>query len=177
MNSLKEATAELHQLAESTKLVQAIFRREITEQQYSNLLINQLIYYSAMESTSLVDPRMCRTSSMIRDLRELANPVMIISQLSYEYADYITTLTPQQTWAHIYVHYLGDMMGGQMLKRCVPGSGSRFDFEDMSELVSTVRMNVSIADAHEARQAFEWTIKIYDDLHQHDLYQRIRTAG
>lgn len=172
MNSLKEATADLHRLAESTELVKAIFRREITEHQYSNLLINQLIYYSAMESNGLVDSRMSRIPSMIRDLRELANPILTVSPLSYDYADYISTLTPQQTWAHIYVHYLGDMMGGQMLKRCVPGSGTRFDFADMSELISTVRMNVSIADATESCQAFKWTIKIYDD-----LYQRIRSTS
>lgn len=172
MNSLKEATADLHRRAESTELVKAIFRREITEHQYSNLLINQLIYYSAMESGDLVDSRMSRIPGMIRDLRALANPELTVSPLSYDYADYISTLTPQQTWAHIYVHYLGDMMGGQMLKRCVPGSGTRFDFADMPELISTIRMNVSIADAPEACQAFEWTIKIYDDLHQ-----RIRNIG
>ena len=46
------------------------------------------------------------------------------------------------------------------------------EFENMPELISNVRFNVSIADAYEAQQAFEWTINIYDD-----LYRRIREAG
>lgn len=172
--SLKEATADLHRRAESTELVKLIFNRSIDNRQYSCLLANQLIYYHAIEkcSESFCDKGLLRTTSLIQDLFELRCVGLTISPLSYDYADYISTLNNQQLWAHIYVHYLGDMMGGQMLKRCVPGRGKRFDFDNMPELISTIRMNISIADAHEANSAFEWTIRIYDD-----LYRRISTTS
>jgi heme oxygenase len=169
MNSLKEATAANHRRAESTELVKLIFARSITQQQYSTLLANQLIYYTAMERCGdIFNTRsdLKRTRQIVQDLAELKSECWIISPLSYEYADYISLLDQQKCWAHVYVHYLGDMMGGQMLKRCVPGSGSRFEFTDTATLVSDIRMNVSIADAAEANTAFEWTIKIYDDLHR-----------
>lgn len=172
MNSLKDATAENHRLAENTDLVRLIFSKQISTEQYSNLLINQLIYYSALEQHKLVDSDMSRVTSIIADIRELARTIFVVSPLSYDYADYISTLTPQQCWAHIYVHYLGDMMGGQMLKRCVPGTARRFDFKEQAQSISTIRMNVSIADAAEANRAFEWTIRIYDD-----LYRRITISS
>lgn len=166
MNSLREATAENHCLAENTELVKLIFARQVSVEQYSNLLINQLIYYSAIEQHGLVDTDMSRIIPIVADIQELARTTFIVSPLSYDYADYISTLTPQQCWAHIYVHYLGDMMGGQMLKRLVPGQGRRFEFKEQAQSISTIRMNVSIADAAEANQAFEWTIRIYDDLYR-----------
>jgi heme oxygenase len=175
MNSLKEATAANHQRAESTELVKLIFQRTITPQQYSGLLANQLIYYSQMEQfTEVFGSRSAlkRVDAIVRDLAELESECWIVSPLSYQYSDYLSELPAQQLWAHIYVHYLGDMMGGKMLKRCVPGSGTRFDFLEPAVLISDIRMNVSVADATEANTAFEWTIKIYDD-----LYQRLRTAS
>ena len=172
MNSLKENTAENHRRAENTELVRLIFQKTITPEQYSNLLINQLIYYSAIEQHGLVGPELSRIMSIVNDIRELNCSILTVSPLSYEYADYIATLTKQQCWAHVYVHYLGDMMGGQMLKRCVPGSGTRFVFENSAGSISDIRMNVSIADSAEANRAFDWTIRIYDD-----LYRRITTIG
>lgn len=166
MNSLREATAENHRLAENTELVKLIFNKQISVEQYSNLLINQLIYYSAIEQHGLVDSDMSRIIPIIADIRELARTTFVVSSLSYDYADYISTLTKQQCWAHIYVHYLGDMMGGQMLKRSVPGQGRRFNFFEQAQSISTIRMNVSIADAAEANCAFDWTIRIYNDLYR-----------
>jgi len=166
MNSLKEATAENHHRAENTELVRLIFQKTITPDQYSNLLINQLIYYSAIEQHGLVGSELSRIVPIVNDIRELNCSILTVSLLSYEYADYIATLTKQQCWAHIYVHYLGDMMGGQMLKRCVPGSGTRFVFDNQAESISDIRMNVSIADSSEANRAFDWTIRIYNDLYR-----------
>jgi heme oxygenase len=169
MNSLKEATAANHQRAESTELVKLMFAQAISQQQYSSLLANQLVYYSQMEQSLEVfgaRSTLRRVNAIVRDLSELQSECWIVSPLSYQYSDYLAQLPTQQLWAHIYVHYLGDMMGGKMLKRCVPGSGTRFDFADPSELISDIRMNVSVADAVEANTAFEWTIKIYDDLYQ-----------
>lgn len=172
MNSLKEATAAAHKRAEQTEIVKLIFEKKIDNQQYASLLANQLIYYSAMEKCNSIfqsNPQLARSSQLLNDLIDLCADSLVISTVSYRYADYLKGLNTQSMWAHVYVHYLGDMMGGQMLKRCVPGAGSRFEFENMPELISNVRFNVSIADAYEAQQAFEWTINIYDD-----LYRRIR---
>lgn len=166
MNSLREATADSHRLAENTELVKLIFAKRISADQYSNLLFNQLIYYTAIEQHGLVDLETSRIKPIIADISELAQTTFEVSPLCYDYANYIALLTERQCWAHIYVHYLGDMMGGQMLKKAVPGQGRRFNFSDQAQAVSTIRMNVSIADAAEANCAFDWTIRIYNDLYQ-----------
>jgi heme oxygenase len=170
-NSLKEATAENHKKAEQTELVKLIFKKEISALQYSQLLANQLVYYSAIENNQnfKFDSNLPRASRIVKDLFELHPSTLLITPESYQYADYLETLDDRKLWAHIYVHYLGDMAGGQMLKRCVPGAGTRFDFTDTADLISQIRMKVSIADANEANCAFEWTIRIYNE-----LYRRIR---
>jgi len=172
MNSLREATAEAHRAAEQTDIVKLIFSKQINKQQYASLLANQLLYYSAMEKRGSIFSKLenaARTESIITDIIELSESDLKISQLSYEYSEYLLTISDKQLWAHIYTHYLGDLAGGQMLKRCVPGSGKRFEFKDSAELISQIRMNVSIADATEANCAFDWTIRIYNE-----LYSRIR---
>jgi len=170
-NSLKEATAANHQKAEQTELVKLIFKKEIKDLEYSQLLANQIVYYSAIERNQhfKFENDLPRVTKIIQDLFELSPAMLLIMPESYQYADYLETLDERKLWAHVYVHYLGDMAGGQMLKRCVPGSGTRFDFVDPAGLISQIRMNVSIADATEANCAFEWTIRIYNE-----LYRRIR---
>lgn len=166
-NSIKDATADSHCRAESTELVKLIFKKSITKQQYACLLANQLIYYSAIENhtNDFANTDLFRTKKIIDDLIELAETKLVIVDESYRYAEYIKTLSQRDLYAHIYVHYLGDMAGGQMIKRCIPGSGTRFDFVEAKLLVDQIRMNVSIANAVEANCGFDWTIKIYDKLY------------
>ena len=166
-NSLKEATADNHRKAESTELVKLIFNKSITKHQYACLLANQLIYYSAIEQRidKFTGTDLFRTQKIINDLAELAEKEILIVNESYRYADYIRSLEEKDLFAHIYVHYLGDMAGGQMIKRCIPGKGTRFDFVEGKILIDKIRMNVSVANAAEANIAFEWTIRIYEQLY------------
>jgi hypothetical protein len=55
---------------------------------------------------------------------------------------------------------MGDMFGGQMLKKLVPGSGKMYEFENRAELIQTVRTMIDEDMADEANIAFQLTIDL-----------------
>lgn len=174
MNSLREATAAAHQQAEDTDLMKQMLGPGLTKDQYAGFLANHLVCYSAIERRRhLFDGTdLARSPALVADITELGASTLTIVPSTYQYAEYVRTLTDQQLWAHIYVRYLGDMYGGRLIKKRAPGSGRMFEFQDRDELISKIRMAVSIADAAEANRCFEWVIKIYDE-----FYNCIRTTS
>lgn len=174
MNSLREATAAAHQKAEDTELMKLMLGAGLTSEQYASFLANHLVSYSAIERRRhlFANSDLARGPALVEDITELGAGTLTIVPSTYQYAEYVQTLTDQQLWAHIYVRYLGDMYGGRLIKKRAPGSGRMFEFQDRDELISKIRMAVSIADAAEANCCFEWVIKIYDE-----FYNYIRTTS
>jgi heme oxygenase len=174
MNSLREATAYAHHQAETTELMQLMLSGKMTAEHYAGFLANQLICYNAIERRShlFADGDMARSSALVADITELRGSTLPIVPSVYQYADYVQTLSDQGVWAHIYVRYLGDMYGGRLIKSRVPGSGRIFEFRERDELISRIRLSVSIADAGEANRCFDWVIKIYDE-----FYNCIKTTS
>jgi heme oxygenase len=174
MNSLREATAQAHHQAENTELMKLMLGGQMTAEHYAGFLANQLICYSAIERRThlFADGDMARGPSLVADISELRGSSLTIVPSAYDYADYVQTLSDQELWAHIYVRYLGDMYGGRLIKSKVPGSGRIFEFRDRDELISRIRLSVSIADASEAKRCFDWVIKIYDE-----FYNCIKTTS
>ena len=63
--------------------------------------------------------------------------------------------------AHLYVWHMGDLYGGQMIKRLVQGSHIALDFENKELLIQNIRAKLNVETmGQEARRAFEWSIKI-----------------
>lgn len=175
MNSLREATAVAHERAENTALMRQLLSSGLTPEQYAGFLANHLVCYSAIERKQpgiFANNDLARTQALLSDITELQSSTISIVPSSYAYAEYVQTLTEQQTWAHVYVRYLGDMYGGRLIKKHAPGSGRMFDFQNRDELIARVRTAVSVADAEEANVCFSWVIRIYDE-----FYNCIRTTG
>jgi heme oxygenase len=55
---------------------------------------------------------------------------------------------------------MGDMAGGQQIKKLVPGSGSFYDFKDMRNLLINFRMKLKDSMVDEAIKAFNFNIAI-----------------
>lgn len=61
---------------------------------------------------------------------------------------------------------MGDLHGGQMIKKIIPGSHLSLEFKDRAALVSGMRLLLNDSLADEANIAFEWAIRMmkeYDD--------------
>jgi hypothetical protein len=71
--------------------------------------------------------------------------------------------------AHIYVRHMGDLSGGQMIAKKVPGSGRYYQFEDVDVLKNKIRERLSDELAEEANLAFDFSIAMFQQLMELDI--------
>ena len=59
---------------------------------------------------------------------DLDNPPQLLP-VCREYADHIMSIKedPQKLFAHMYTRHMGDLSGGQMIRKKIPGSGTLYD--------------------------------------------------
>jgi heme oxygenase len=163
---LREAVRENHQAAEKTRWSQMMISGEMRIEQYGAMLYNLLPIYTELERTGLIaKPEVLRAKLVESDLDALGGTKHGLTLSTVYYTRYLETLDDAARWAHIYVHYLGNMYGGQMIGRRLPGQHSHLLFDDLRGCIAYVRENLTNVSAQEANAAFEWTIRIYDELH------------
>ena len=72
-------------------------------------------------------------------------------------------------YAHVYVRYLGDLKGGQMIAKRIPGSGEYYKFENPEKLESFIRSQLSENDnfVNECNKCFDSAIHLFNDLKEY----------
>ena len=179
MSNLKELTWEHHQNAERQEFVKVLMSGKIHPDFYATYLWNQHKKYDLMEAfataTGLLNdfPEIRRKQAIEADYLELWTgsepPVVVPSTLEYiqHMRDAITN--PDKIMAHIYVHHMGDLSGGQMIARKVPGTGRMYQFEgNVKDIKERIRAKTHDGMAEEARWAFASATKLFQDLMEID---------
>ena len=172
--TLKEFIKPIHDRAEHHPMAQSMVNWTISAAAYADLLANLLLAYGDVESKARrvgwveqLDG-ITRFSAMLEDLAELTSEhnleTTIYHDFIAEYCDRVWRQSKAATLAHIYVHHMGDMFGGQMLKGKLPGKCRRYEFDDRKDLIAKIRENLSHdkAEMQEAIAAFDFVIGIYD---------------
>jgi len=163
---LREATSHNHKAAEKTAFSQAMINSTLTEVQYHNFIFNMLAIYGAIERRLHFMPDSVKRADKFKaDLTALGRGAGTPTNSTNRYVDYIDQLDVQRAWAHAYVHYLGNMYGGQILAKKIPWQHSHLEFDNLKQCINYIRANITDVDPAEANNAFEWIIKIYDELH------------
>ena len=164
---LREAVRENHQAAEKTRWSQLMISGDLTSEQYAAMLYNMLPIYTELERTGLITkPEVLRVQLLHDDLASVeigSQRSLTLSVINYTH--YLETLSDRDRWAHIYVHYLGNMYGGQMIGKQLPGQHTHLLFDDLKGCIAYVRENLQDVSTDEANQAFIWTMKVYDELY------------
>ena len=70
----------------------------------------------------------------------------------------------EQLFAHVYVRHMGDLYGGKLIARVVPGSGRWYQFENRAELAQRFNERVTLDLADEALVAFDHYGNIFQEL-------------
>lgn len=139
-DQMKARTAGLHREAERSGILRELLRGSIDRSGYVVLLRNLLPVYEAMERAlqhpdrdprlaPLADPALYRTAALRADIHHLAGAedeaAAALVPSAKRYAARVGG-GGMALIAHVYVRYLGDLNGGQILKRLI---GRRFGLE------------------------------------------------
>lgn len=176
--SLKDITKDLHHEAETTAFAQTLLGGNITKEQYANYLYQMLAVYDPLEfycqRQGFFDnmPGLPRIGAIYRDFCEIEDRSthyeLLPSTLNYHM--YLIHLGNERTRkhlikAHLYVRHMGDLFGGQIIKKQVPYTGHAFyQFDNADKLKTQIRAELNDTLGAEARAAFMWAIKIMKEL-------------
>ena len=179
MSNLKELTWEHHQNAERQSFVKEMFAKEpqISKERYACYLFNQHPQYNMLEMLAMMHglfdgmPSLRRAPAIHEDYQELwgdANPnqppLMPVVQ---EYMQHLMSIKddPEKLMAHVYVRHMGDLSGGQMIAKRVPGEGRMYQFEQShDELKELIRARLDDSMADEAKLCFNFATKMFQQL-------------
>jgi len=155
---LREGTADLHREAESSAFVSRFMNGGLDRDTHSRHLLALQTIYTALEDglESLKDdprlaafhlPALWRRAALQADLEYLRGPrwhdeAPVPAARTYaEHLRALTTDRPLRLVSHAYVRYMGDLSGGQVLRRMaarqlgLSGDGVRFyEFPEISDV-------------------------------------------
>lgn len=181
MNNLKELTHENHKRVERTRFAHRLLKKQITPQQYYTYLYNQLMSYYALEYAA-------SSKGLLKDIEDIRRSHRIskdIAELETEYGFDPVDTTPQtlpstskyiqhiqnissdadKLMAHVYVRHMGDLSGGQIIKRFIPGSGLHYCFDgDIDVLKEKIRAKLHDNMVDEANICFNMIFEFFEEL-------------
>ena len=173
--SLKELTKDNHTAAEQTKFMKAVFKGTLPLHLWADFLYQKSLIYNAIESCAIdlgliADiPELKRAFYLLEDSRACAlNHELRYQRASIDYYEYIMSLypDPNKIMSHLYVWHMGDLYGGQMIKRVMLAPHSHLNFKDTGAIAGLLRSRTNDDMANEANNAFKWAIRVmqeYDD--------------
>ena len=143
---------------------------------YAEFLYNQYVAYNILEVCAMAEgvlndlPDIRRAPKILEDFQELwgkdAEPPKPKPSIQ-KYVDHIMSIKedPEKLMAHIYTRHMGDLSGGQMIKKRIPGEGRLYMFEDPDNLKTAIRSKLNDNMADEAKICFEYaTFKVSDSI-------------
>ena len=76
-------------------------------------------------------------------------------------------------FAHVYVRHTGDLYGGKIIARLVPGTGRMYAFDDRPGLIKKINERLTEDLADEANLAFDYFIKIFNQLSDYTKHANV----
>lgn len=173
--ALRDHIKEKHDLAEKHPFVKLLFAGGVSSAIYADYLLNQYFMYEKLEDLASNYGLLAgvesvkRAERILEDYKELESNGKVFDTC-LRYIEYINTVPKDKLMAHIYVRHFGDLFGGQLMKKIVPGSGTMYHFENRSQLIQELRSRLDDSLAEEANVALDWAIKLFSELaNEHDI--------
>jgi heme oxygenase len=175
--SLKEITKEIHDRAENTEFMKAVFARKMPRAIWADWTYQKALFYGAIEGAAGANqllgdlPDLRRAFYLYQDFTEMWDKDVTRPEFRpevVEYYNYLLSISkdPVKVMAHLYTWHMGDMFGGQMIKKIVPGPHRNLEFVDAAALKENIRAKLTDDMGDEAIVAFEWAIRMMDSYNQ-----------
>ena len=187
MSILRDYTNQKHREAEGTTFVQYMLNGNISPEDYALYLQQMEHVYSNIEYFAEIShiiqdlPDIKRADYIRQDLEELGYTVTkdllpSIDRWRQRIVDLYYSGKKDQILAHIYVRHMGDMYGGKVIAKRVPGSGKSYEFADRPALIKALDAKLSMDILDEALLAFDLAIDFFNEL-QEKLNERRTSNG
>ena len=190
MSILREYTNEKHRAVENTEFVQYMLHGNITADDYAVYLQQFHAIYSAIETYAeqagmLTDlPDIKRADRIRQDIEEQGYPVLPEDQLLPAVQRWCQRIRhlynnnqQDQIFAHVYVRHMGDMYGGKVIAKRVPGSGKSYEFDNRPGLIKAFDAKLNMGLLDEALTAFDLAGDLFEELQQELTNGRTKTNG
>lgn len=174
--SLKELTLDRHQAAENTQFMKAVFAKTLSLDLWADWTYQKTLFYLTIENSAgalglLHDvPSIRRSFYIYQDFSEMwgHRPLPAYRKETVDYHNYLLSISkdPDLIAAHLYVWHMGDLYGGQMIKKIVEAPHRSLDFTDHKKTVDAIRLKINDSMADEANRAFDWAIRIMNSYEQ-----------
>ncbi len=189
MYDIKELTLEKHKNAERRPFAVTLMSGKINPKLFATYLYNQLQCYSVLEKYGIENslfkqtPNLPRAEALYYDYTKiwirLGNPpkwkLPTKSPSTIKYIEHIESIKEdaEKLYAHIYVRYLADMAGGQMIKKHTPGSNRYYTFKhgeikEYSRIVKeTVNSYLNVYKINvlaEAEKCYDFATDLFEEM-------------
>jgi len=175
MTTIKELTWEHHKNAERQEFVKVLMGGSIDPKMYATFLFNQHPCYNILEAVAtshgLFDDIMevKRAPLIHADFMELwtetEQPILLDTTNKYMQRIKEIMDDPHKVMAHVYVRHMGDLSGGQMIKKKIPGAGKMYEFNgDIPTLKDKIRERLDDSMADEAKLCFEFATNTFKEM-------------
>lgn len=176
-NKLKELTWAHHQSAERRAFARDLIKGDVDPHKYYTFLVCQLYNYEALENAAKIPEHLediLRAEKIREDIEELEEmfgyerPDDLPPSVE-EYVAHILDLEDEgdneKLLAHMYTRHFGELHGGQIIKKKIPGSGKMYEFDiDKKYLIDEFRLLLHDGMAEEAKICFDFASKLFDEL-------------
>jgi heme oxygenase len=171
--SLKDLTSAKHAEAESTPFMKAVFAKTLPFDLWVDWTYQKWLFYGAIEGAAGANrllndlPDLRRAFYLFMDYNEMntERKKHEFRPIAVDYYRYLISIAndPNKIMAHLYTWHMGDMFGGQMIKKIVPGAHRNLEFEDTKTLITNIRAKLDDSMGDEANVAFDWAIRMMRD--------------
>lgn len=136
IQDLREQTSQAHSEAEQTEFMKQLFSGSLPLESYAKYLLALRSVYSTMEDrirlyrdskiiSAIFDPRLERFKQISADIKSLTSERILpkaVIDIVREYVYLIKQANEVELAAHHYIRYLGDLSGGQAIKKILERS-------------------------------------------------------
>lgn len=171
-NNLRALTQRMHETAETQPFAQELLSGTVSAKRYATYLFNQHPQYNLLETFGMlhglinvrIAPKIHEDYAELWEQFQPHQPPLL--PVVKEYMDHLLTIQndPHKLMAHIYVRHMGDLSGGQMIARKVPGSASMYKHNNAKELKELIRSRCDDSMADEANLCFDFAAKLFEQM-------------
>ena len=179
---IKELTMSKHKDAERQAFVKVLMSGNIDKNMYATYLYNQYHCYRSLEdrarenSLFIDTPNFPRADRIRKDYNRLwtLDEAPALTQSTIDYMKHIETIkeSAESLYAHIYVRHMGDLRGGQMIRKKTPGLNEYYFFspEDMKygaiikDKINTYLNLYQHTVFPEAELCFDYATKLFKEM-------------